>query len=78
MKKLAMIGCGGIGTYHLEHFLKYDDVELAGFCDLIPERAAFFARQTGGKAFTSFMEMYDDIQPDMVFICVPPTAHGEM
>jgi len=78
MKKLAMIGCGGIGTYHLEHFLKYDDVELAGFCDLIPERAASFARQTGGKAFTSFMEMYDDIQPDMVFICVPPTAHGEM
>ena len=23
MKKLALIGCGGIGGYHLEHFLQY-------------------------------------------------------
>ena len=76
MKKLAMIGCGGIGGYHLEHFLKYDDVELAGFCDLLPERAQAFAQRAGGRAFTSYVEMYDAIAPDMVFICVPPTAHG--
>lgn len=78
MKKLAMIGCGGIGGYHLEHFLAYRDVELAGFCDLIPERAEAFAQKTGGKAFTDFRRMYDEICPDMVFICIPPTAHGEI
>ena len=42
MKKLAIIGCGGIGSYHLSHFVKYDDIELAGFCDLILERAEKF------------------------------------
>ena len=48
MKKLAMIGCGGIGTCHLGHFLDYKDIELAGFCDLIPERAdAAKAQYTG-------------------------------
>lgn len=78
MKKLVIIGCGGIGTYHLEHFLTYKDVELAGFCDIIPERAMKFAEMTGGKAFTDFKQMYDEIKPDMVFICVPPTAHGEI
>ena len=61
MKKLAMIGCGGIGGYHLGHFLQFKDiVELAGFCDLIPERAESFVEQAGcGKAFT---DQYPDAQ----------------
>ena len=79
MKKLAIIGCGGIGSYHLEHFLDYTDVELAGFCDLIPERAESFAEKAGrGRAFTDYRQMYDAVEPDMVFICIPPTCHGEI
>ncbi|HOJ09838.1 MAG TPA: Gfo/Idh/MocA family oxidoreductase [Clostridiales bacterium] len=79
MKKLAMIGCGGIGGYHLSHFLNFQDIELAGFCDLIPERAeSFVSKAGGGKAFTNYKEMYDAINPDMVFICIPPTEHGEI
>ena len=78
MKKLALIGCGGIGSYHLEHFLKYDDVQIVGLCDLIPERAQALAQKAGGKAFTSYVQMYDRVQPDMVFIGIPPTAHGEI
>ena len=79
MKKLAIIGCGGIGTYHLEHFLDYKDIELAGFCDLIPERAEGFVKMAGkGRAFTDYREMYDAVNPDMVFICIPPTCHGEI
>ena len=38
--KLALIGCGGIGMYHLEHFMCMKDVEMVGFCDVLPERAA--------------------------------------
>lgn len=76
MKKLAMIGCGGIGDYHLRHFLNYDDIELAGFCDLIPERAESFAQKAGGRAFVRYEDMLDAVKPDMVFVCVPPTAHG--
>lgn len=80
MKKLAIIGCGGIGSYHLGHFLGFKDiVELAGFCDLIPERAQSFVEKAGcGRAFTNYVEMFDEIQPDMVFICVPPYCHGEI
>jgi len=78
MKKLAIIGCGGIGTYHLGHFLQFTDiVELVGFCDLIPERAEGFQQKAGcGKAFTDYKVMLDEVKPDMVFICVPPTCHG--
>lgn len=79
MKKLAMIGCGGIGGDHLNHFLQFDDIELAGFCDIIPERAEDFVKKAGsGKAYTDFREMYDEVKPDMIFICVPPTEHGDI
>ena len=79
MKKLVLIGCGGIGAYHLEHFVQFKDIELAGFCDLLPDRAEDFVRRAGsGKAYTDFITMYDEIQPDMAFICVPPTCHGRI
>ena len=36
-----------------------------------------FVKKAGsGKAYSDFIEMYDEIQPDAVFICVPPTCHG--
>lgn len=77
MKKLVLIGCGCIGEYHLGHFLQFEDIELAGFCDLIPERAESFVKRAGrGKAYTCYRTMYDEIQPDMVFICIPPDCHG--
>ena len=79
MKKLAVIGCGGIGSYHLGHLVEFKDIELVGFCDLILERAEKFAEIAKcGKAFVDFKEMYDAVKPDMVFICVPPYKHGEI
>jgi predicted dehydrogenase len=79
MKKLALIGCGGIGGYHLEHFLQWKDVSLAGFCDITLERAKAFVKKAGqGQAFSDYVEMYDKVKPDFVFICVPPTCHGNI
>jgi len=80
MKKLALIGCGGIGSYHLGHFLELKDiVELAAFCDIIPERAQEFCEKAeSGKAYADYMQMLDDASPDMVFICIPPYCHGEI
>ena len=77
MKKLAMIGCGLIGDYHLDHFLLFKDIELVGFCDVLIDRAEAFVKKAGaGKAYSDFVKMYDESSPDMVFICVPPTCHG--
>jgi predicted dehydrogenase len=79
MKKIAIIGCGGIGTYHLGNLMGFDDIDLVGFCDLIPEKAEGFAKKAGcGKVFTDFRKMYDETKPDMVFICVPPYCHDEI
>lgn len=79
MVKVALIGCGGIGEFHLSHFKNFHDVEFVGFCDLILSRAQAFVDQLGcGRAFGNFIEMYDAVEPDAVFICVPPTSHGEI
>ncbi len=80
MKKLAIIGCSSIGKYHLERLVKFKDtIEFVGFCDLVPEKAQEFCDFAGsGQAFTDYREMYNTVNPDMVFICLPPFAHGEV
>jgi len=79
MKKLAMIGCGSMGESHLDNLMQIEGFEFAGFCDLIPERAERFAQKAKtGKTYTDFNKMYEEIAPDMVYICVPPYAHGEI
>ena len=81
MMKVAMIGCGGIGEYHLSHLTTFGDIaQLAGFCDLILERAEKFAQETGGgaMAYTDFRVMLTEVKPDAVFVCVPPYCHGEI
>jgi predicted dehydrogenase len=76
MKKLALIGCGGIGRYHLQHFLQFKDIQLAGFCALIPERAASFAAAAAGPHSQSTAEVRSH-QADMVFSGFR-RAHGEI
>lgn len=78
--KLAIIGCGGIGGYHLGHFLQFTDIiDLVGFCDLIPARAEAFAAKAGkGEVFTDYRKMLDAVKPEAVFVCVPPDCHGEI
>lgn len=77
--RLAVVGCGGIGEYHLNHLLTFDDIELVGFCDIRPERAEHFVSKAGrGKAYTDHRKLYDETRPDMVFICIPPDAHGDV
>ena len=86
MKKLVFVGCGGIAEYHLGNMLGYKadfldkhGIELAGFCDIIPERAQAFVDKVGsGKAYTDYRTMYDEIQPNIAFICIPPYCHGEL
>ena len=76
--RVALIGCGTIGRYHLNHFKMMDDVDVVGVCDIIPERADRFASEVNCKPFSCFKKMYDTVSPDCVFIGIPPYCHGEV
>ncbi len=75
--KVAMVGCGGIGNFHLSHLVLFDDVEFVGFMDIRPERAQEKAATAGGgKVYDDYITMLDDAKPDVLYICVPPDQHG--
>ena len=77
----AIIGCGGIGGYHLSHLKTFGDIaQVTGFCDLIRERAEEYSKQVENesKVYTDFKIMLDEVKPDAVFVCVPPYCHGEI
>ena len=75
--RIGFIGTGGIARQHFGVLEKRKDVELVGFWDVKQELAREAADKYGGKAFTSASAMYEALELDAVFICIPPAAHGE-
>lgn len=75
--RLGFIGVGGIAHRHLDIISAFDDVELVGFADPDLRRADGAAARFGARSFAHHDEMLDTVQPDAVYICVPPFAHGE-
>lgn len=81
MKTLALIGCGEISKMHTNNFNQMTDIVTpVAFCDLILERAEAANERCGGtaKVYTDYKVMLDEAKPDMVFIAIPPTCHGEI
>jgi predicted dehydrogenase len=77
--KLGFVGCGGIARAHVESLIKNPCVEFAAFCDAVVGRAEGFARNYGmGRAqvFTDAATMFEKVELDAVYFCLPPFAHG--
>jgi len=73
-----MIGCGGIAHAHARTIAVVEQLQFAAFCDVALERAMAFNDQyaaSQGKVYTSFADMYEDMNLDVVYICLPPFAH---
>lgn len=80
MKKIrvAVIGCGSIATSaHIPAYLKNPAVEIAAFCDIVPERAEACVRQYGvGRAVTDYHDLLNDPALDAVSVCTPNVLHA--
>ncbi len=75
--RVAFVGTGGRSWTHIERLMKFEDVELVGFMDVIPERAQDKCARAGqGRAYGDYIEMLDDAAPDVLYICVTPAEHG--
>lgn len=75
--KIGFIGTGGIARSHFRQ-LKQLDVTFVGLCDTDENRAKDAANDLGGKAFTDFRRMLDEVEMDACYVCVPPFVHGEI
>lgn len=81
--RIALVGAGGIANEHIKAIAPMPDVEFVGICD--PVAAHIEARlQTlaavrpndSPEAFDDPGKMVASLRPDVVYILLPPFAHG--
>jgi predicted dehydrogenase len=73
--RIGLIGAGNVATRHATVLAGFDDVELAGVVDPVPERAAGLAAAHGIRPYPDAAALLATA-PDAVYVCVPPFAHG--
>ena len=78
--KTVLIGCGAISGNHLTALSMISDVEIAGLCDILPERAERARKKYAptARVFSDYRDMLDAIKPDAVHISTPHYLHCEM
>ncbi|MEP7357954.1 MAG: Gfo/Idh/MocA family oxidoreductase [Anaerolineales bacterium] len=77
--RTAILGCGGFARRHAAILAKLEEIELVGFCNQGLEKAEAFNQQyAGGRAqvFGDYEAMFAELALDLVYICLPPYAHG--
>ncbi len=79
MIRIAFLGCGGIAQgRHVPEAAKNTNVAIAGFYDLVTERAKALASQYGGKTYASAEEACKDAQVDAVAVSVINRDHAPL
>jgi predicted dehydrogenase len=74
--KVAFVGSGGMAEAHSQALSRMKEVHIVGYCDVNLSLAKAKAAQYGGAAFRKPAAMFDSIEPNAVFIALPPFAHG--
>ncbi len=75
--RAAVIGCGKVGHFHADGYVKSPFGEFAGAYGRNYEKTAAFAAQYGGKAYRSIEEMAAD-GVKAVSICTPHPNHRDL
>ena len=78
--KVAVIGCGTIANAaHIPSYVNNQDVEIAYFCDIIPERAEKAVKDYGvGKAVVDYHDILRDPEVVAVSVCTPNNVHAQI
>jgi len=76
---VGFVGCGGIAVHHFKGLAKNPNADLVSFCDIKASQAEMAAKKFGtkdAKFFTDIKIMFETVQLDAVYFCLPPYAHG--
>ena len=72
--RVAVIGLGVIGAVHSQ-VIRETGNELVAVCDTDTEKLSLYPEV---KGYTDYVQMLDEIKPDIVHICTPHYLHAEM
>ncbi len=76
---VGFIGCGGIAIEHMKGLTKNPYVSMVAFCDVNLNRAKMAAEKfgiEGARFFNKVEEMFEKVEIDAAYFCLPPFAHG--
>ncbi|REG01611.1 putative dehydrogenase [Asanoa ferruginea] len=73
--RVGMIGAGNVAQRHARVLSGFADVEIIGVTDVVPPAAEALAARHGIPALPDSAALLS-LQPDAVYVCVPPFAHG--
>ncbi len=76
--KVGIIGCGRISVMHLGAIAQIDYAKLVACCDVEKEKADKVAKKHGATPYTSYKEMIDRENLDVVHICLPHYLHSKV
>ncbi len=72
----AIVGCGSIGSAHMEGYNLADDVEVVAVCDpSMPARKIYMEEYGVDREFETVEEMMAKARPDIVSICTWHLLH---
>ncbi|GIF71953.1 hypothetical protein Asi02nite_14710 [Asanoa siamensis] len=70
-----MIGAGNVAQRHARVLSSFADVEIIGVTDVVPPAAEALATTCDAPALPDAATLLS-LEPDAVYVCVPPFAHG--
>ena len=74
--KTIVVGAGHIAKQHLGCLRTLTNVCVVGVCDLSPAMAQAAAERFGVERWsTSYSELLESTQPDVVHVATPPATH---
>jgi len=76
--RIAIIGCGQMGLWHMDSYRKMQSVDIVAFADTDINKANNFAQKINANAYASYQEMFKKEKLDGISICTVPSTHKEI
>ena len=72
--RVALIGAGGMAnSVHYPSLKRFEDVEMAALCDLVPEKLRSTAEKFEiDRTYTDYKKMIEEVDPDAIYVLMPP------
>lgn len=74
--RVGVVGAGYLGTFHIEKYLSFDNVDLVGVSDLNPGVAKMVRDKFGVSCHENYRELLDKV--DAVSVVVPTVLHHDV
>jgi len=74
-ERIAIIGCGRIGQWHLRAYRRHPEAAIVAVADVDFERARAMAAEVGANAYRSHSEMLAYETLDAASVCSVPSTH---